>query len=90
MNTGISRGFGIVLNILHIVTMLVLIFLTSVGSVGFLVAIAAGIGYLFIVGLACTLIAIREHLETLIEMNRKPAATPEPAVIRRREGVLNV
>ena len=85
MNKGISQGFGMVLNIMHIAAILAVVMIATIGQ-STLIAIGAGIGYLFVVGLACTLIAIREHLETLIEIARKPAA--KPAVIRRREPAL--
>ena len=93
MNKAISQGFGMVLNISHVLMVLVVVVIATLGKSPY-IAIGIGIGYLFMVGISCTLIAIREHLETLIAQRSPPVLTvpapKAPEVMRRREGFVNV
>ena len=93
MNKAISQGFGMVLNIAHAFMILIVLMIATLGKSPY-IAIGTGIGYIFMVGISCTLIAIREHLETLIAQRSPPVLTvpapKAPEVMRRREGFVNV
>ena len=95
MNKAISQGFGAVLNVMHVIVIIAIVVATAAGGIpGLFIGLGVGVLYLFLVGLACTLIAIREHLETLIAQRSPPVLTvpapKAPEVIRRREGFVNV
>ncbi len=73
MNLLISKIFGGVLNVMHVVVaiVMVLVFLTSAKETTVYILLGASIGYICFVGVACTLIAIRENLETLIKVAKE-------------------
>ncbi len=73
MNNLISKIFGGILNVVHVIVALVMTisFFTSAKETTVYILLAASIGYICFVGVACTLIAIRENLETLIKVAKE-------------------
>lgn len=75
MNRAFSVVFGFVLAFFHLVFIVVLSFVltNSKWDMAVPTALLMGVGYVLVVGVACTLLAIREHLETLIAQRSPPA-----------------
>ena len=73
MNLLISKIFGSILNILHVVVAIgmTLVFFSSTKPTTVFILLAASVGYVCFVGVVCTLIAIRENLETLIKVAKE-------------------
>jgi hypothetical protein len=75
MNIFVSKVFGYVLAVMHVLTILVLLavvsaFATGQSSAAILGALGGAIAYVVLVGIASTLIAIRERIEQLIEIKK--------------------
>lgn len=68
MNVTISKLFDTVLCVLHVVALLAFIMTILTGGMkGALFAVIGFVVYVLFVGLACTILAIREHLETIVK-----------------------
>jgi hypothetical protein len=75
MNIIVSKIFGVVMSLMHIFVALFVAFLFTAGAAmmgayAVLYAIGVIIVYVFLVGIGSTLVACREHLETLIEAKK--------------------
>jgi len=73
MNKFMSQAFGVLLNIMHVIVAIVLTFTVFRSSSDMVtgVAILSFVGYVFLVGIATTAIAIRENLEELIKVAKE-------------------
>jgi hypothetical protein len=72
MNILVSKIFGIAMTLMHLFVAIFVVFLftagaATMGAYAILYAIGVIIVYVFLVGIGSTLVACREHLETLIE-----------------------
>jgi hypothetical protein len=69
MNVFVSKALGLVMSLLHVAVIFILAASLMVGTIDTTRLIMIGglaIGYVLLVGIVCTLLACREHLETLI------------------------
>lgn len=105
MNNTISELFSGLLGICHTVVIMAALYIIAISNADQMVmiyTIGAVVIYIFAVGLFCTLLAIREHLERLVELQTPKAketptpktASPEPVatpdVLRvRKEGFVS-
>lgn len=105
MNNTISELFSGLLGICHTVVIIAALWVVGMSNGNPFVSLwTVGLvaAYIFAVGLLCTLLAIREHLEKLVELQTPKAAlpaaptapspkpVPAPSVFRvRQEGYLS-
>lgn len=105
MNNTISELFSGLLGICHIVVIIAalnVVVMSNGNPVTVMYIVGLVAAYIFAVGLLCTLLAIREHLEKLVELQTPKAASPAaptaplpkpvpaPSVFRvRKEGYLS-
>jgi hypothetical protein len=73
MNKFMSQAFGVLLNIMHVIVAIALTFTVFRSSSDMVtgIAILSFVGYVFLVGIAATAIAIRENLEELIKVAKE-------------------
>jgi len=70
MNIFVSKALGLVMSLLHIFVIVALAASLMIGTIDTTRMLATGaiaVGYVLLVGIVCTLLACREHLETLIK-----------------------
>ena len=97
MNSAVSKLFGGILNVFHIAVIgscLVAFysdfFNESANPNTILIVLAVIVVYVMLVGVVCTLLAIRENLEALVAI-QSPKREPEqePADVQRQEPRIN-
>lgn len=105
MNNTISELFSGLLGICHTFVVIAALYVLGMSNGNpFVTLWTVGVvaAYIFVVGLLCTMLAIREHLERLVELQTPKAASPAaptalspkpvaaPSVFRvRQEGYLS-
>jgi uncharacterized membrane protein YjjP (DUF1212 family) len=93
MNSAVSKLFGGILNVFHIAVIaacFVIFFNESANPNVFFIVLAVIVAYVMLVGVVCTLLAIRENLEALVAI-QSPKREPEqePADVQRQEPRIN-
>ena len=92
MNSAVSKLFGGILNVFHIAVIAVCFafFNESANPNAFFIVLAVIVVYVMLVGVACTLLAIRENLDALVAI-QSPKREPEqePADVQRQEPRIN-
>ena len=92
MNSAVSKLFGAIMNLFHVAVIILcfgMFFSVSNNPNVMLVVLAVIVGYVMLVGIVCTLLAIRENLEALVAI-QSPKHKPKPADVQRRDPVLNI
>ena len=93
MNSAVSKLFGGILNVFHIAVIVACFaFLNESANHpnAFFIVLGVSVVYVMLVGVVCTLLAIRENLDALVAI-QSPKREPEqePADVQRQEPRIN-
>ncbi len=89
MNSAVSKLFGGIMNLFHVAFIVFCFFLffnESRNPNVIFIVIASIVVYVMLVGVVCTLLAIRENLEALVAIQ---SPKQEPADVQRQEPRIN-
>ena len=86
MNSAVSKLFGGILNVFHIAVIVAcfVLFNEVTNKQDLFIVLGVAVVYVMLVGVVCTLLAIRENLDALVAI-QSPKRDPKPVEARRQE-----